>query len=167
MNAGRRGLFRDLENGRQLDLFIGSFAMCHRLPIAERLHVDEATVPLAELLLTKLQIVELNEKDLRDILSLLVDHEVGNHDEDTVNGEYVAKLCAEDWGLWRTCTLNIQKASTGIEGFALSGEERAVLARRLDALSGQIEQMPKSRRWKLRDRIGDRVRWYEEPEEVG
>jgi hypothetical protein len=167
MNAGRRGLFYDVDNNRQLDLFIGSFEMCHRLPIADRLGVDSQTVPLAELLLTKLQIVELNEKDLRDIIALLVDHEVGAHDADTVNAAYVAKLCSDDWGLWRTCKLNIERARESLVHFELSDEERATLVRRLDALWGHIEEAPKSRRWKLRDRVGDRVRWYEEPEEVG
>jgi hypothetical protein len=167
MNAGRRGLFYDLDNGRQLDLFIGGFEMCHRVPIADRLHVDDATVPLAELLLTKFQIVELNQKDLSDIVALLVDHEVGPGDDDTVNGEFVAALCADDWGLWRTCKLNIERVRTGLGGFELTVEEHAVLAQRLDALWEYVEQAPKSRRWKLRDRVGDRLRWYEEPEEVG
>jgi hypothetical protein len=167
MNAGRRGLFHDLDNSRQLDLFIGGFEMCHRVPIADRFHVDSETVPLAELLLTKLQIVALNEKDMRDIIALLIDHEVGAHDADTVNATYVGKLCADDWGLWRTCKLNIDRARTGLDHFELSGEERIMLAQRLDALWRDIEEAPKSRRWKLRDRVGDRVRWYEEPEEVG
>jgi hypothetical protein len=167
MNAGRRGLFRDFDNGRQLDLFIGGFEMCHRVPVADRLHVDDATVPLAELLLTKLQIIELNEKDVSDILSLLIDHEVGTHDDDTVNGEYVAKLCAGDWGLWRTCTLNIERARTEFDRFDLTRDEQALLGQRLDMLWELIERAPKSRRWKLRDRVGDRIRWYEEPEEVG
>jgi len=84
-----------------------------------------------------------------------------------VNATYVGKLCADDWGLWRTCKLNIDRARTGLDHFELSGEERIMLAQRLDALWRDIEEAPKSRRWKLRDRVGDRVRWYEEPEEVG
>jgi hypothetical protein len=167
MNAGRRGLFHDLDNSRQLDLFIGSFEMCHRLPIADRLVVDSETVPLAELLLTKLQIVQLNDKDLRDIIALLIDHEVGAHDADTVNAAYVGKLCAEDWGLWRTCKLNIERTRAGLDRFGLADDELSLLSGRLDTLWHHIEEAPKSRRWKLRDRVGDRVRWYEEPEEVG
>jgi hypothetical protein len=167
MNAGRRGLFYDVDHGRQLDLFVGTLEMCHRVPIADRFHADPDTVPLAELLLTKLQIVQLNEKDLSDIIALVIDHEVGAHDVDTVNAEYVAKLCSDDWGLWRTCKLNIERAQAGLDRFALSPEERRLLGERLEALERHIDEAPKSRRWKLRDRIGDRVRWYEEPEEVG
>jgi hypothetical protein len=167
MNAGRRGLFYDVEHARQLDLFVGTFEMCHRVPIANRFHADSRTIPLAELLLTKLQIIELNEKDLRDIFALLIDHEVGTHDADTVNAAYIAKLCSDDWGLWRTSKLNIERAHAGLDQFALSPEERGLLGERLEALWRHIDEAPKSRRWKLRDRVGDRVRWYEEPEEVG
>jgi hypothetical protein len=167
MNAGRRGLYYDVDHGRQLDLFVGTFEMCHFVPIADRLHADPHTVPLAELLLTKLQIVELNEKDLSDIVALLIDHEIGAHDADTVNAVYVARLCSDDWGLWRTCKMNIERTHAGLERFGLAPEERRLLGERLDALWRYIDEAPKSRRWKLRDRVGDRVRWYEEPEEVG
>jgi len=166
MNAGRRALFYDVEHQRQLDMFVGSFEMCHVVPIVDRFELDSETIPLAELLLTKLQIVELNEKDLMDILSLLVEHDVGAHDADTVNGAYVAKLCADDWGLWRTTKMNVDRARAAVEHFDLSGEDRSVLADRLDALWSRIDAAPKSRRWKMRDRVGDRMRWYEEPEEV-
>ncbi len=166
MNAGRRALFYDVPHGRQLDVFVGGFEMCHAVPIVDRFEVDSETVPLAELLLTKLQIVELNEKDLRDILALLVEHEVGDHDADTVNAAYVAKLCADDWGLWRTCKMNIERAHDGLDHFGLSEDDRRVLTDRLEALWSRIEADPKSRGWKMRDRIGDRMRWYQEPEEV-
>jgi hypothetical protein len=167
MNAGRRALFHDVQHGRQLDVFIGSFEMCHVVPIVDRFDIDPETLPLAELLLTKLQVVELNEKDKRDILALLVEHEVGDHDADTVNAALIAKLCAKDWGLWRTCKMNIERSRAGIESFDMSSDDRGVLAGRLDSLWSRIEAAPKSRHWKLRARIGDRVRWYEEPEEVG
>jgi hypothetical protein len=167
MNAGRRALFYDTHHERQLDVFIGTFQMCHVVPIVDRFEIDPETVPLAELLLTKLQIIELNEKDLRDIMALLVEHEVGDHDADTVNAAYVAQLCAEDWGLWRTCKLNIERAANAVEQFTLSGDDKRVLTDRIEHLWSRIDDAPKSRRWKLRARVGDRVRWYEEPEEVG
>jgi hypothetical protein len=167
MNAGRRALFYDVEHGRQLDVFVGGFEMCHVVPIVDRFEIDAETVPLAELLLTKLQVVELNEKDLKDIMALLVEHDIGDHDAETVNATHVAKLCAEDWGLWRTCKLNIERSRDSLEHLDLSGVDRRVLADRLDSLWSRIEAAPKSRRWKLRARIGDRVRWYQEPDEVG
>jgi hypothetical protein len=167
MNAGRRALYYDTRRERQLDVFVGSFEMCHVVPIADRFEIEPETLPLAELLLTKLQVVELNEKDMRDIMALLVEHELGDHDADTINAAFVAKLCAEDWGLWRTCTMNIERSRVGLESFNLSSDDRRVLADRLESLLSRIEAAPKSRRWKLRARIGDKVRWYEEPDEVG
>jgi len=165
LNA-KRALFYDVQHQRRLDIFIGTFEMCHKVPIADRLDVDPATVPLAELLVTKLQIIQLNDKDLRDIFALLLDHEVADHDADTVNGAYIAKLCANDWGLWRTCKLNVERARLAIEDTDLSEADRRLLTERLEALWRHIEGAPKSRRWKLRNRVGDRVRWYVEPEEV-
>ncbi|HEV2033775.1 MAG TPA: hypothetical protein VGU71_06185 [Candidatus Dormibacteraeota bacterium] len=166
LNTGRRGLFYDRQHGRQLDLFIGTFEMCHKIPIARRLDLDSVTVPLAELLLTKLQIVHLNDKDLKDTVALLLEHEVGDDDAETVNASYIAQLCARDWGLWRTCTLNIERASLLIEAINVSAAERTLIRERLRTLGTHLEAEPKSGRWKLRARIGDRLRWYEEPEEV-
>lgn len=167
MNSGRRALFYDVGNERQLDLFVGSFQMCHVIPIADRLDLEPVTIPLAELLLTKLQIFELNEKDQRDILALLLEHEVGDGDEETVNSAHIAQLCAADWGLWRTCTLNIERTREAIAAYGLTPVERELVSSRIDTLWSAVEGEPKTRRWKLRDRVGDRVRWYEEPDEVG
>jgi hypothetical protein len=166
LNSGRRALFYDVAHERQLDVFIGSFEMCHKIPVADRLDVDPITVPLAELLLTKLQIIELNEKDLRDILALMIEHEIADHDSDAINAAYIAKLCADDWGLWRTSKQNIERARLSIDRFELADGQRTILDTRLQALWSRIEAEPKSRRWKLRARVGDRVRWYLEPEEV-
>jgi hypothetical protein len=166
LNTGRRGLFYDRRNGRQIDLFVDTFEMCHKIPIAARLELDPVTVPLAELLLTKLQIVRLNDKDLKDTVALLLEHEISDGDVNTVNASYIAKLCARDWGLWRTCNLSIERAGTMLERFDVSAEERTLVRERLDVLGSRIEAEPKSQRWKLRNRIGDRIRWYQEPEEV-
>jgi hypothetical protein len=166
-NGHRRLLFYDVPNSRQVDVFVGTFEMCHTIPIADRLGLDPVTIPLAELLLTKLQVYELNEKDQRDILALLYHHEVSGSDDDAINGDYVAKLCGSDWGLWRTTRLNVERSKDGLAGYGFSDGEKALVDRRLDELWGRIDAAPKSTKWKLRDRVGDRVRWYEEPEEVG
>lgn len=166
MNAGRRLMFYDNENRRRVDVFLGSFEMCHSIPIQERIELDPVTIPLAELLLTKLQVVELNEKDLRDILALLHEHDVADDDAEAINVARIAELCSRDWGLWRTCQLNFERVRAAIETYGFSPEERVTLGARLDVLVERLEAEPKSRAWKLRARIGDRVRWYEEPEET-
>ena len=98
MNGSERMIFYDRPNGRHIDLFVGGFRMCHALPLADRLEHDSPTLPLAELLLTKLQVVQLNAKDANDIIALLLDHDVGEGDDDTVNAAYVARAAGGGLG---------------------------------------------------------------------
>jgi hypothetical protein len=112
LNGHRRLMFADPATQRQVDVFVGQFVMCHEIPITERLHLDPISIPLAELLLTKLQVVELNERDNQDTLAIVLAHEVASDDADAINADRVAELCAADWGLWRTCTENLERAST-------------------------------------------------------
>jgi hypothetical protein len=165
MNGNERMLFHDTQHGRQVDVFVGSFRMCHVIPL-EGLSPDQPTVPLAELLLTKLQIVELNEKDVRDTLLLFYGHEIADHDDDAVNGQRIAKLCSSDWGLWRTITANLTHCRTLLSDYPLPEDGRERIFNRLTTVLDQIDQAPKSRGWKLRAKIGERKRWYELPEEV-
>ena len=166
LNGKERLLFFDEGNGRQLDVFVGSFRMCHAVPVADRLELETATIPLAELLLTKLQVVELNEKDVRDALALFHGHVVADEDREAVNAAVVASLCAEDWGLWRTITANLAQIRDRLGNYEIAAAEKAGIAGKVDRLLDRIEEEPKSRSWKLRAKIGDRKRWYEVPEEV-
>jgi hypothetical protein len=166
LHGASRLMFIDEAGDRHVDVFVERFEMCHVVPFADRLAVDAQTLPLAELLLTKLQIVHLNRKDVNDTCSLLVSHPVGDHDHETVNAERVAELCAEDWGLQHTLELNLARVVERLPEVPLSDDERALVKRRIAELNQTIEARPKSRRWKLRARVGERKRWYEEPEEV-
>jgi hypothetical protein len=166
LNSRERMLFLDPAHDRQVDVFVGAFRMCHEIPLDERLAVQDRTVPLAELLLTKLQIVELNEKDVRDTLLLVHGHDVADRDGDAINGGRVAALCAGDWGLWRTITANVATVLDHAGRYDVPDDERARITARLQALLDRIEAEPKSRGWKLRARIGERKRWYDLPEEV-
>jgi hypothetical protein len=166
MNSKERMLFHDNERGRQIDVFVGSFRMCHEIPLSDRIKPGDKTVPLAELLLTKLQIIELNEKDIRDTVLLLHGHDVADHDEDAVNGARIAELCAGDWGLWRTITANLERCGDDVGQYALPEHDQSRVKDRLKALLAKIEEAPKSRGWKVRAKVGERKRWYDLPEEV-
>lgn len=162
MNGRERLLFYDNPNERQVDVFVSSFRMCHEIPLEDRLTVDEDTVPLAELLLTKLQIIELNEKDVRDTVALLLEHDV-TEDDAGVNATQFAALCCQDWGLCRTITQNLASVREHLGRYEV---DRVTVATRLDALLDRVEETPKSRSWRMRAKIGERKRWYELPEEV-
>jgi hypothetical protein len=164
LHGGERLLFFDEQHDRQVDVFVGSFQMSHKIPLDERLEVDPVSIPLSELLLTKLQIAQLNEKDVRDALALLQGHAVGDEDGDTVNAGRVAALCAADWGLWRTITGNLDACCALAPGYDVP--DRAEVEARVQVLLNRIEAEPKTRSWKLRAKIGERKRWYELPEEV-
>jgi hypothetical protein len=166
LNGRERMLFFDNAHDRQVDVFVGSFRMSHEIPLEGRLRLEAATVPLAELLLTKLQIIELNEKDVRDSLAILHEHPVGEGDEDTVNEGRIAELLAGDWGLWRTITANLAACRGYLDRYELPEADQAEIGARIDRLEERIEAEPKSRGWKLRARVGDRKRWYQVPEEV-
>lgn len=166
MNAGRRAVVYDVEHQRQIDVFIGEFQMCHKLDLASRLELDPISIPLAELLLTKLQIVQLNRKDLVDIVSILYEHDVGDHDDETVNAAYIAQLLSGDWGLWRTSRQSVESTLAHLGELGLDDAGESVVRDRLNRLWQAVEAAPKSLRWRSRARIGDRSRWYDEPEEV-
>jgi hypothetical protein len=166
LNGQERLLFFDEPNDRQVDIFVGAFAMSHKIPVGDRLEVERQTLPLAELLLTKLQIAELNEKDVRDGLALVHGHAVSESDQDTINSARIAELCACDWGLWRTITGNLAVCREHVDRYELSDPEKSQVRARIDELLEHIEATPKTRGWKLRAKIGERKRWYEVPEEV-
>jgi hypothetical protein len=167
VNGHRRLLYHDDVNGRQVDIFVGAFSMCHTIPLQSRMLATAGTLPAPELLLTKLQIVELNPKDLGDILNLVHHHPVRDDDAPGgLNAGRIAAHCAADWGLWRTATMNIERASESVGALVPAAEAQEILRERLEALRATLDSASKTRKWKLRARIGDRVRWYEEPEEV-
>ena len=112
LHGDTRMIFNDIENGRRIDIFFDVFEMCHKLDLKNRLTLNAPIIPLADLLFTKLQVVEITEREYRDVISLVHDHEVGDSDgPETINGQYLSKLCAEDWGIYKTLTINISNAA--------------------------------------------------------
>jgi hypothetical protein len=145
----------------EADLFLDTFTMCHALDFRPRLGVDRDTLALADLLLFKLQVVETNEKDYQDALALLVDHPIA---ADGIDGDYLAEFLAADWGWWRTATGVLERVAEYAAQLP-EFDDLPAAARNIAELQTRIEREPKSRRWKLRARVGERKRWYELPEE--
>ena len=158
----RRMLFWDRPNDRQLDVFVGRFAMCQKLELHGRLDSGTTLAP-ADLLLTKLQIVELNPKDVVDTLALLVSHEVADESAgDVIGRDRLARVTSGDWGWYTTATDSLARVR---EHVAMAGSLADLAAARIDALVAGLEAAPKSLRWRARARMGRRMPWYELPEE--
>lgn len=165
-HGATRLMFWDRARDRKLEVFLGTLVMCHTLPLAERLGIETETIPLAEMLLTKLQIVRLNEKDVTDMLSLLIAFEVGASDDDQINSDLIAQLCARDWGLHHTVHRTLERLASDPPSYQLTQGQRMAVDERIGKLRSALEAKPKSMAWRARARVGERVRWYEEPEEI-
>lgn len=171
LNGARRQLFHDQARGRQIDVFVGRFEMCHELPLADRIELREHSLPAADILMTKLQIASLNTNDAGDALALLHALDLGAGDRgqprvDEIDVGWIASLAAHDWGLYRTSELNLVRLEEVLGSFELSERDRDRIRARIEGLAREMRKAPKSTRWKLRARIGDRKQWYDEPEEV-
>jgi hypothetical protein len=165
MQGYRRLIFNDIEHQRRVDIFLDVFEMCHKFNFKDRLEIDQYTISLADMLATKLQIVEINQKDLKDIVSMFVDHDVGTSDApEVINGAYLAKLCSGDWGVYKTFTMNLDRIQNIVNEFGLEDSEKTIVNERVNRLRKMIEDAPKSMGWKMRARMGERVQWYELPE---
>jgi hypothetical protein len=153
--------------GMHIDVFLDKLEFCHTVLWKGRLELDPETIPLAELLLQKMQIVEINEKDLIDTITLFLEFPLGDHDDETINIGRVAGLCGKDWGWWRTLTMNLDKVRQMAEHYEqLSDEETRRVADQVQAALDRIEAQPKSMTWKLRAKVGDRKKWYRDVGEL-
>ncbi|MGA2461272.1 MAG: hypothetical protein ABSF82_07625 [Candidatus Bathyarchaeia archaeon] len=162
-----RQIFNDKEGNKAIDVFLGKLEMCHVLDYTGRLELDTPTVPLAELLLQKLQIVQTNEKDIQDAIILLLEYDIGKTDKEEINGDYVAKLLSTEWGFYHTVTLNLPKIKQFMDKYpTLTAEDKKVVSERIDKLQAIIEGTPKTLQWKLRAKIGPAKKWYNAVEEV-
>lgn len=164
--------FVDPTRERPVDVLVDRLDMCHSLVFADRLALDRPTLPLAELLLSKLQIVKINRKDLLDTLILMAEHPL-TPDDAGINVARVTSLTSTDWGWWRTVTGNLDRLLIFIEHEIAPSDldtgrpNRFPVAAQVATLRAAIDAAPKSTRWRVRARLGERMPWYEEPEEVG
>ena len=167
VSEGERAILDKPEVGLHVDVFYEKLDFCHIIRWEGRLEVDAPSIPLAEMLLEKMQIVQINEKDVIDTIMLLLEHPLGDNDNETINTKYIAELCGNDWGLWRTTTMNLDKVRQLAQGYEqLTAEQKARIDEQIKTALARLEQEPKSLAWRLRARVGDRVKWYKEVDEV-
>lgn len=113
-------------------------------------------------MLQKLQIVQINDKDLKDAMLLLLAAPVSDADKEAINAKYIAKLFSDDWGFYYTATTNLRRIKEAMAGVkALTDDQRAIIAEKADFFKF-IDDTPKSGKWKSRARTGTSKRWYQE-----
>jgi hypothetical protein len=166
LNGNRRLLFNDPNSEAQIDVFVEAFEMAHSLPLADGLREPGLTLPGTELLMTKLQIVKLNEKDRDDCYALMHGCTVGDEGPATIDPARIAHLTGRDWGLQHTFELNLRRLSDDLGSRPLPADGTRVISHAIAGVGSAIDAEPKSRGWRLRARVGERKQWYEEPEEV-
>jgi len=167
VSEGYRSIFEKPEAGLHIDVFFGKLDFCHVIHWEGRLEVDHPSIPLAEMLLEKMQIVQINEKDIIDTIMLLLEHPLGDEDHEIINIKRIAGLCSTDWGLWRTTTMNLDKVRQMAQSYEqLTSEQKEKIDSQVKSALARIDQEPKSLAWRLRSRVGDRVKWYKDVDEV-
>jgi hypothetical protein len=170
LHGAQRMLFYDTDNKRQVDVFVGTFSMCHRLDLSGRLGEHPYSLDGADLLLTKLQIHEINRKDLVDAVRLLLTHvnaDIGGAGmPDAMSLDRLRSVTSTDWGWFTTVTDNLQLVRAAAVDL-LDPQEASVVEARADAIAESLRAAPKSMRWKARSVVGRKTPWYELPEEVG
>ena len=180
--GGTQGYFVDEPRRRPVDVLMDRLVMCHRLDFGDRLKASRPTLPVADLLLSKLQVVKINRKDVLDALVLLAEHPLAQDDGDVdsdhglgaISLPRILSFTSNDWGWWRTVTGNLDVltqflASDFTEADMDVGSRpvRFDIHAQVAALRAAIDAAPKSTRWRMRAKVGERSKWYDEPEEVG
>ena len=164
LHGDQRLRFAHPETRLNVEVFLDTFVLYHRLEFGDRLHLDAETLSVTDLLLFYLQMVSAGEGDTQYVLVLLADHELGGRDDpERIASAHVVSLCSEDWGWYKTVTMNLGR-SVGAAASFLTGEALDKGLGDLQRLTQMIEEAPKTLRWQVRARIGESVRWYDEPE---
>ena len=164
LNMGQRLIYYDMENRRRIDLFLDEFVMCHKFNFKENILAGTYTLPITQLLMTKLQVVEKTEKEYKDLIVAFHDHDVTSETEG-IRGDEIADLCSKDWGIYTTFNKSLESLLTRTE--TLGDGEQEIVRSRIRKLVGMMEAAPKSFGWKMRARIGERTRWYDLPDADG
>jgi len=164
LNGSTRLQFKDSINSRHVDVFVNAIRMCHVINFKDRLELHDDTLTPTDLLLTKLQIVQLNDKDVLDLLALVYDQKLERGDITGIDTDYLEKVWGDDWPLWKTCGLTLGKIGRAAPSIVDENASKQIL-QSVAALSDILESGRKTLRWKVRARVGERVRWYELPEE--
>jgi hypothetical protein len=163
LHGDTRLMFTGKQDGRRIDIFLDKFIMCHEFDLKDRLGLCERSLTPADLLLTKLQVVEINKKDIQDVAALLVDFPVSDKLQE-IQKERIVQYTSSNWGIYKTLTVNLDKVRSILPELALPEKESQVIIGRIDEIRKAMEDSPKTLAWKMRAKVGEKVKWYELPE---
>jgi hypothetical protein len=167
-SEGARHAYLHRETGLNVDVFADELYFCHRIPFKDRLELDSPTICTTDLLLEKMQIVEINLKDFKDTIVLMLEHPLSHQQPGTksIDTDYVVDMMRQDWGFYHTFTTNLKRVPDHFAEFAsIKGNELELIRDRIDALLTVLETAPKTIGWKMRAKVGTRKRWYQEVSE--
>jgi len=149
-----------------VDVFLDLMSMDHDVDVRGRLEIDDYAISPVDVLIAKLQIGRIAAKDVHDVIALLKDVELSERGDDrTIDLPYLARVCSRDWGLHNDLRANLDVVDAWLDGEALAGDDRTRVEGRLRTVRDAIERAPKSLRWRLRARVGERLPWRREVEE--
>jgi len=161
LNMGQRLIYYDMANKRRVDIFLDEFIMCHKFNFKESILGDTYTLPITQLVMTKLQVVEKTEKEYLDLLAAFKDFPVSGG-PDGINSEEISELCSRDWGMYTTFRKSLDALIERTK--RLPNADQSVIVPRINALESTLESRPKTLSWKMRAAIGEKAKWYDLPE---
>ena len=164
-SEGSRHIYLDPDTNLNVDVFADELYFCHRIPFEGRLEIDSPTISTTDLLLEKMQIVEINLKDFKDTLVLLLEHPLGSAADGNkhIDMRYICDIMSRDWGFYYTFTTNLARVPDYISEFAaITPAEGDIIRAKVKEIQEAIEAAPKSFKWKVRAKVGTRKIWYQE-----
>lgn len=161
-----RQMYIERNGNFHIDVFFDKLEMSHTIDFTHRLDVDNPTISLADILLEKMQIHRINEKDIKDTIVLVRAHDLGSSERDVINEDYIAKLLSDDWGFYYTVIGNLQKTKLLLQDYGIPQTDKDNVASKIDRLIDRIEQEQKSMGFKLRAKVGEKKKWYNDVDET-
>ena len=175
MHGNSRMIFEHAQKGYSLDVFFDKLQFSHdvqfgRRPDEGRLGLSPLTLPPADLVLEKLQIHEINEKDLKDLVLLFAANTIGNsEDENVINGKHIASILSSDWEFWYEAKLNLEKLLKFLRSYVneklIDAGVETIVRSRVEELTRLIDEEPKSKDWQKRSKAGPEKKWWRDVEE--
>lgn len=169
-SEGARHAYLHRDTGLNVDVFADELYFCHRIPFKNRLDLDSPTICTTDLLLEKMQIVEINLKDFKDTIVLMLEHPLSHQQsgQKSIDTGYIAEMMRQDWGFYHTFTTNLKRVPEHFGEFpSMQQQQLATIRGRIDELLRVLDAAPKTLGWKMRAKIGTRAKWYQEVSEKG